>query len=144
MGLPIGQASFIHDESKRVLRLNATNKCITPLPPAMGVKDGLVWEKSVNQAHLDLRFEVLREGLPRGSEHYPGIDEDDRTRFLCAYERGRLVGCSTLQTDEREGCRFRIRGMAVSPSFRNRGIGSRIVKSLQQYASEQGLSLIHI
>ena len=138
MSLPIGQVGFIHDESKRVLRLNATNKCITRLPPATDVKDGLVWEESVDQAHLDLRFEVLREGLPRGSEHYPGIDDDARTRFLCAYEGGRLVGCSTLQTDEREGCRFRIRGMAVSPNFRNRGIGSRIVKRLQQ------LSLIHI
>ena len=40
------------------------------------MKNGLVWEKSVDQAHLDLRFDVLREGLPRGTEHYPGIDED--------------------------------------------------------------------
>ena len=135
MSLPIGRVGSVHGESKRVLRLNATNKCITRLLPAIDVKDGLVWEKSVDRAHLDLRFEVLREGLPRGSEHYPGIDEDARTRFLCAYEGGRLVGCSTLQIDEREGCRFRIRGMAVSPEFRNRGIGSRIVKRLQQYAS---------
>ena len=141
MSLPIGRVGFVHGESKRVLRLNATNKCITRLLPAIDVKDGLVWEKSVDRAHLDLRFEVLREGLPRGSEHYPGIDEDARTRFLCAYEGGRLVGCSTLQTDEREGCRFRIRGMAVSPDFRNRGIGSRIVKRLQQYASEQGTGI---
>ena len=69
------------------------------------MKDGLVWEDSVDDAHLDLRYEVLREGLPRGTEHYPGIDEDSRTKFLCVYDNGKLVGCSTLQTDERDGCR---------------------------------------
>ena len=97
----------------------------------------LVWEKSVDQEHLDLRFEVLREGLPRGSEHYPGIDDDSRTKFLCAYEDGVLVGCSTLQVDEREGCKYRITGMAVSPDSRNRGIGSSIVKGLQEFAQSQ-------
>ena len=102
------------------------------------MKNGLVWEKSVGQAHLDLRYEVLRVGLPRGTEHYPGIDEDPRTTFLCAYEEDVLVGCSTLQVDEREGCKFRIRGMAVSAEHRNKGVGTLIVKGLQDYAKECG------
>ena len=102
------------------------------------MKNGLVWEKSVDQAHLDLRFDVLREGLPRGAEHYPGIDEDPRTTFLCAYEEDVLVGCSTLQVDEREGCKFRIRGMAVSAEHRNKGVGTLIVKGLQDYAKKRG------
>ena len=108
------------------------------------MRQGLVWENSVDDAHLDLRYRVLRVGLPRGTEHYPGIDNDPRTRFLCAYEKGELIGCSTLQIDEREGCRFRIRGMAVSPEHRNRGVGSSIVRELQEYASSKSLSLIHI
>tara|TARA_B100000073_G_C23493645_1_gene476769 strand:+ start:148 stop:594 length:447 start_codon:yes stop_codon:yes gene_type:complete len=102
------------------------------------MKHGLVWEDTVDEAHLDLRFWVLREGLPRGTEHYPGIDDDSETKFLCAYEKGELIGCSTLQIDEREGCRFRIRGMAVSPNHRNRGVGSSIVRGLQKYASSEG------
>ena len=101
----------------------------------------LVWMESVDQPHLDLRFEVLREGLPRGSEHYPGIDEDPQTKFLCAYENGILVGCSTLQVDERGGCKYRIRGMAVSPDSRNHGIGSSIVQGLQEYAHSQGTGI---
>ena len=60
------------------------------------MKEGLIWEKSVDKAHLDLRFDVLREGLPRGTEHYPGIDEDPRTTFLCAYENGELIGLSLI------------------------------------------------
>ena len=102
------------------------------------MKNGLVWEKSVGQAHLDLRYEVLRVGLPRGTEHYPGIDEDPRTTFLCAYEEGELIGCSTLQVDERGDCKFRIRGMAVRPKHRNKGVGSDIVKGLQDYAKTEG------
>jgi len=102
------------------------------------MKNGLVWEKSVDRAHLDLRFEVLREGLARGTEHYPGIDEDPRTTFLCAYEKGELIGCSTLQVDERGDCKFRIRGMAVRPKHRNKGVGSDIVKGLQDYAKTRG------
>jgi len=102
------------------------------------MKQGLFWEDSVSDAHLDLRYEVLREGLPRGTEHYPGIDEDPRTRFLCAYESGQLVGCSTLQVDSRDGCKYRIRGMAVSPDFRNQGIGSGMVRGLQEYATQNG------
>ena len=102
------------------------------------MKNGLVWEKSVGQAHLDLRYEVLRVGLPRGTEHYPGIDEDPRTTFLCAYEEDVLVGCSTLQVDEREGCKFRIRGMAVSAEYRNKGVGTLIVRGLQDYAKKRG------
>ena len=102
------------------------------------MKHGLVWEDTVDEAHLDLRFWVLREGLPRGTEHYPGIDDDSETKFLCAYEKGEVIGCSTLQIDEREGCRFRIRGMAVSPNHRNRGVGSSIVRGLQKYASSEG------
>ena len=101
------------------------------------MKNGLVWEKSVGQAHLDLRYEVLRVGLPRGTEHYPGIDEDPRTTFLCAYEEDVLVGCSTLQVDEKEGCKFRIRGMAVSAEHRNKGVGTLIVKGLQDYAKKR-------
>ena len=51
--------------------------------------------------------------MPRGSEYYPGVDDDDDTRFLCAYIDGEIVGCATLQLDPREGCKYRIRGMAV-------------------------------
>ena len=105
------------------------------------MKQGLIWEDSVDGPHLDLRYDVLREGLPRGTEHYPGIDDDPRTKFLCAYDNGVLVGCSTLQVDSRDGCEYRIRGMAVAPEFRNRGIGTSIVRGLQSHAKERGTGI---
>ena len=95
-----------------------------------------VWESSVNDAHLDLRWKVLRVGKPRHTAHYEGIDIDPRTRFLVAYHENKMVGCSTLQTDPRDGAIYRIRGMAVDFEFQNNGIGSRIVEMLQKYAKE--------
>ena len=95
-----------------------------------------VWESSVNDAHLDLRWKVLRVGKPRHTAHYEGIDIDPRTRFLVAYHDNKMVGCSTLQTDPRDGAIYRIRGMAVDFEFQNNGIGSRIVEMLQKYAKE--------
>ena len=52
----------------------------------------LVWSNSVDDAHLELRFQVLRVGMPRGSEHYPDVDNDIRTKFLCAYVGEQMVG----------------------------------------------------
>ena len=97
----------------------------------------LVWLDSMNQEHLDLRFRVLRIGMPRGTEHYPKVDNDSRTKFLCAYVNQKMVGCSTLQVDSREGCKYRIRGMAVDSEYRNKGIGSKIVNELQRIAEEE-------
>jgi predicted GNAT family N-acyltransferase len=56
---------------------------------------------------------------------------------LCAYIDGEIVGCATLQLDPREGCKYRIRGMAVDSEFRNRGIGSDIVKKLQNEVKKE-------
>ena len=100
-----------------------------------------VWESSVNEAHLDLRWKVLRIGKPRHTAHYHGIDTDQRTRFLVAYHEDKMVGCSTLQTDPRDGAMFRIRGMAVDFDFQNNGIGSKIVSKLQKYAKENNTGI---
>ena len=42
----------------------------------------LKWSKKIDSDHLELRFKVLRIGMPKGSEHYPGVDDDENTRFL--------------------------------------------------------------
>ncbi len=79
--------------------------------------------------------------MPRGTEHYPKVDNDPKTRFLCAFIDKKMVGCSTLQVDSREGCKYRIRGMAVDSEFRNRGIGSKIVKELQNKAIKENTGI---
>ena len=92
---------------------------------------------SVTDEHLDLRFRVLRKNQPRESAHYPGIDVDKRTKFLGAFIEEKLVGCATLQVDPKNGCKYRIRGMAVEPDYRNRGIGTKIVEKLKVVAKKE-------
>lgn len=92
---------------------------------------------SVTDEHLDLRFRVLRKNQPRESAHYPGIDVDKRTKFLGAFIKEKLVGCATLQVDPKNGCKYRIRGMAVEPDYRNRGIGTKIVEKLKVVAKKE-------
>ena len=101
----------------------------------MGCK--LKWMSSVTDEHLDLRFRVLRKNQPRESAHYPGIDVDKRTKFLGAFIKEKLVGCATLQVDPKNGCKYRIRGMAVEPDYRNRGIGTKIVEKLKVVAKKE-------
>ena len=97
----------------------------------------LKWMSNVTKEHLDLRFRVLRENQPRSSAHYPGIDSDAQTRFLGAFMENKLIGCATLQVDSRKGCKYRIRGMAVEPEFRNQGVGTKIVEELQKTCKEE-------
>ena len=47
------------------------------------------------------------------------------------------MGCATLQTDPREGAKYRIRGMAVDENARNQGIGTKIVNFLQNFAASR-------
>ena len=101
----------------------------------MGCK--LKWMAFVTDEHLDLRFRVLRKNQPRESAHYHGIDVDERTKFLGAFIEEKLVGCATLQVDPKNGCKYRIRGMAVEPDYRNRGIGTKIVEKLKVVAKKE-------
>ena len=56
------------------------------------------------------RFRVLREGMPRETARYPGIDEDMRTKFVGAFDGSKMVGCATLQYDPKYEANLRIRG----------------------------------
>ena len=53
----------------------------------------------------------------------------------------KIVGCATLQLDPREGCKYRIRGMAVDSEFRNRGIGADIVENLQNEVKKENTGI---
>ena len=99
------------------------------------------WLDSLDDAHIDLRFRVLRIGRPKKTALYPGIDDDPRTKFIGAFLGAKMVGCATIQYDPKDDARLRIRGMAVDSEYRNRGIGSKIVRMIQNYAEEMETGL---
>ena len=94
------------------------------------------WVGKLDADHLDLRFRVLREGMPRETARYPDVDEDLRTKFVGAFDDNKMVGCATLLYDPKHDSNLRIRGMAVEEDYRNRGIGSNLVGMMQDYASK--------
>ncbi|MDA0803009.1 MAG: GNAT family N-acetyltransferase [Planctomycetota bacterium] len=133
--------------------MSGDSRTPTSVPTAMATIE-LRWTQEMTQAHLDLRHEQLRVGMPRGSERYPGVDDDPSTRFLLAFDAttGKLVGCATMQAAacphhahdphaQHTPCRFRIRAMAVAAHHQNRGIGSALVRELQRQATADGSGL---
>lgn len=103
----------------------------------------LTWTRELLPQMLELRYSQLRIGLPRGSERYPGVDDDPRTRHLLAEDstNHRLVGCATLQCDPRGDLKYRIRAMAVSGECQGRGIGAAMLAEIQRVAHEEGTGL---
>jgi GNAT superfamily N-acetyltransferase len=81
---------------------------------------------------IDLRHVVLREGLPRITAIFPG-DDDPVARHYGAFENGRLIGCVTLHPSTwEESPAFQLRGMAVVPDLRSRGIGAGMIEFLER------------
>jgi GNAT superfamily N-acetyltransferase len=91
---------------------------------------------------VDLRYKVLRAGLPREAANFPG-DNDPRTVHLAAKDGKTVVGCATVLVNQWEGkpaCQ--VRGMAVDPGYQRRGIGKRLLAEIERVAGENGVSVI--
>jgi GNAT superfamily N-acetyltransferase len=98
---------------------------------------------------IALRDAVLRPGLPPGGSHYPGDDALD-TLHLGAYVGGflghTLVAVTTLCREPMPGeestSSWRLRGMALLPEHRGRGLGRELAQRCITYAAEQGGTLV--
>ncbi len=117
------------------LRQRAELELATPVELCLGVPAAAVHE---------LRHRCLRPDQPFTGAVYD-IDELPTTTHAAAYRDGALVGVATLLEDSPPGpdpaaapCRLRIRGMAVEPALRGRGIGARLVRALQRLAAAEG------
>jgi GNAT superfamily N-acetyltransferase len=80
---------------------------------------------------LDLRYDVLRAGLPREAAIFEG-DCELTSRHYGAFVRGRNVGCATLHLNRwLDEPAWQLRGMATALDFRNAGLGRELLNSLQ-------------
>lgn len=76
---------------------------------------------------VPVRHAVLRPNLPRQTCLYP---EDDRpaTFHLAARDADTVVACVTFTPEPLDGVpAWRLRGMAVLPGYRNKGLGGRLL-----------------
>jgi len=91
---------------------------------------------------VDLRHRVLRAGLPRQSAIFPG-DDDGQTVHLGALESGKIVGCATvLESRFEDRPALQIRGVAVDPGHRGRGIGRMLLVTIERLALEREVKLL--
>lgn len=91
--------------------------------------------EKLDDGFFQLRHRVLRQGQPFETVHYRRIDTDPLTRHIGYFQEQNIIGIATMQVDERSGCRFRIRGMAVDEAFRGQGIGTQMVEYFQRIAA---------
>ncbi|MEO0338676.1 MAG: GNAT family N-acetyltransferase [Bacteroidota bacterium] len=57
--------------------------------------------------------------------------------FFVAFEKGKLLGCIALKDTE-------VLGFYVSYAIRGKGIGSKLLAHLEQYAYEKGIKKLHL
>ena len=91
--------------------------------------------------YYNLRYEVLRKpwGKPLGSER----DEKEETsihRMIIDEETGEAVAVGRLQFNSVHEAQ--IRYMAVADEFQGKGLGGRIISTLEDIAREQGIHQI--
>ena len=89
-----------------------------------------------------LRGRILRPGQAAEELVYPG-DDDAGSLHVGAFDGERLLGVASLLPQSPEGTPprpgdWRLRGMAVVPEARRRGIGAALLAACERHAREHG------
>jgi GNAT superfamily N-acetyltransferase len=89
---------------------------------------------------VELRWKILRTGLPRESASFPG-DELSTTLHIGAFDADLCVGCASFMQNEWDGApAWQLRGMAVEESYRSQGIGREILVFADEQIRQRGYS----
>lgn len=92
-------------------------------------------------AILDLRWRVLRAGLPPDSARFDG-DQEIETRHFAARAGGSIIGCCTILQRPWEGRpAWQLRGMAIEPKWQGRGVGQKLLGEVEHYVMAHPHSL---
>ena len=90
---------------------------------------------------LDLRWRILRAGLPREAAKFEGDDEPTARHFAAVLD-GRVIGCLTmLRRDWNNQPAWQLRGMAIDPIHQGSGIGRRLLETVESMARQEPHSL---
>ena len=92
------------------------------------------WKK-----YYELRWQILRKpwNMPRGSER---DDMEDKSIHVMACDGNKIVGVARLHFNNSKEAQ--IRYMAVDEGYRKRGIGSMLLKKLEEIAKEKGAEYV--
>lgn len=97
------------------------------------------YKSKAYEASLQLRNQELR--LPLGMDLYSeDLSRDKSDIHIGSYDGDRLVGIAILSPVDKDV--VQMRQVAVDQSYQKRGIGKALVKYIEDYAREEGFSLI--
>ena len=84
-----------------------------------------------------LRESILRPGQPKENWTFDA-DDDPRTIHLAMKDgdEDKVVAVVSLLPEEKEGCPWRLRGMAVKESLRGQGVGQQLLVALLAMVDE--------
>ncbi|GAA0458198.1 GNAT family N-acetyltransferase [Streptomyces olivaceiscleroticus] len=94
---------------------------------------------------FDLRWSVLRPGLPADAAVYPE-DADPGVFHMAAYDGDAVAACATFFPDpvpgEEDVSAYRFRGMASAPEVRGRGFGAAVLRAGIEEAARRGATYV--
>ena len=89
---------------------------------------------------LDLRWKILRAGLPRESAHFDG-DGEPTTHHFGAFLSDQAIACATfLRRNFESEPAWQLRGMAVSAEHQRTGIGAGLLDFAERFVLQQNHS----
>lgn len=89
------------------------------------------------EAIVDLRHQVLRQGLPREAALFDG-DNAESACHWGAFIGDRLIGCVTLHASRWENDpAWQLRGMAVAERYQKLGIGCELLRAVDEHVASQ-------
>ena len=89
---------------------------------------------------VELRWRILRAGLPRESADFPG-DLHPGTLHIGAFDGETAIGCASFMQNEWNGVpAWQLRGMAVEDGYRSLGIGREILVFADEQIRQRGYS----
>lgn len=96
---------------------------------------------------LAVRQAVLRQGLPLEDSIFDG-DYANSSAHFGAYAHGELIGCASLvanytaKLEEGASPMMQLRGMAVLPEYRSKGVGTQLLKAAEKHACLKKINIL--
>ncbi len=94
-----------------------------------------------------LRHSGLRPGQPEESVHYKSDELDSARHFVVRDDAHEVIGVGSMHSENRVAGHpphrtpgLRVRGMAVEPEWRGKGIGSAILTQMVEIAKADGVA----
>jgi predicted GNAT family N-acyltransferase len=83
-----------------------------------------------------LRESILRPGQPKENWTFE-TDDDPRSIHLAMKQDEEVVAIVSLLPEEKEGCPWRLRGMAVLENYQSKNIGQQLLIALLEMVDER-------